>query len=116
MIGIYLLGAVLACAPIVRASNPFADYEALLPQEHSVRLDGPGAMMLSEVIAAALQNNAAIRAAARRAVMVEASRATAGALEDPSGMYRGWGVPLREPWNMNQTQHMFMLGQTFPGA
>lgn len=30
-------------------------------------------------------------------------------------MYRGWGVPLSQPWNYNAAQNMFMLGQTFPG-
>jgi outer membrane protein TolC len=30
-------------------------------------------------------------------------------------MYRGWGVPLSQPWNLNQAQNMFSLSQTFPG-
>jgi outer membrane protein TolC len=31
-------------------------------------------------------------------------------------MYRGWGTPILEPWNLNQTQHMFMYSQTLPAA
>jgi outer membrane protein TolC len=30
-------------------------------------------------------------------------------------MYRGWGVPLNQPWNLNQAQNMFSISQTFPG-
>jgi outer membrane protein TolC len=30
-------------------------------------------------------------------------------------MYRGWQVPLRQPWNYNSAQNMFMLSQTFSG-
>src|SRR5712692_6323908 len=40
----------------------------------------------------------------------------AGALADPSFMYRGWGTPLAKPWDLNQTQHMFMFSQNLPGG
>jgi outer membrane protein TolC len=30
-------------------------------------------------------------------------------------MYRGWGTPLAKPWDLNQTQHMFMFNQSLPG-
>jgi outer membrane protein TolC len=30
-------------------------------------------------------------------------------------MYRGWQVPLRQPWNYNAAQNMFMFSQTLPG-
>src|SRR5262249_659826 len=36
--------------------------------------------------------------------------------DDPSFSYRAWGTPLLEPWNLNQTQHMFMFNQTLPAA
>ncbi len=39
----------------------------------------------------------------------------AGALDDPMAMYRGWGVPLNQPWNYNEAQNMFSISQTFPG-
>jgi outer membrane protein TolC len=31
-------------------------------------------------------------------------------------MYRGWGTPLAKPWDLNQTQHMFMFSQELPGG
>jgi outer membrane protein TolC len=31
-------------------------------------------------------------------------------------MYRGWGVPLQQPWNFNDAQNMFSISQTFPAA
>ena len=31
-------------------------------------------------------------------------------------MYRGWGTPLAKPWDLNQTQHMFMFSQNLPGG
>jgi outer membrane protein TolC len=30
-------------------------------------------------------------------------------------MYRGWQVPLSQPWNYNAAQNMFMVSQTLPG-
>ncbi|MBZ5663749.1 MAG: TolC family protein [Acidobacteriia bacterium] len=47
--------------------------------------------------------------------MFEAHVTSAGALEDPSLMYRGWQVPLRQPWNYNAAQNMFMISQAFYG-
>jgi outer membrane protein TolC len=52
----------------------------------------------------------------RRTAIAEARSRTAGALEDPQFMYRGWGTPLAKPWDLNQTQHMFMYSQSLPGA
>ena len=52
----------------------------------------------------------------RRVAVAEARRGSAGTLDDPSFMYRGWGTPLAKPWDLNQTQHMFMLSQNFPGG
>jgi outer membrane protein TolC len=30
-------------------------------------------------------------------------------------MYRGWGVPLQKPWDLNGAQNMFSISQTLPG-
>lgn len=73
------------------------------------------AMTLEQLEAAALEANPQIRALARGTGAAEARVPAAGALDDPSFMYRGWGVPLREPWNFNQAQNMFAVTQTFPG-
>jgi outer membrane protein TolC len=64
---------------------------------------------------AALANNPEIRLAARRVAVAEARQPAAGALDDPSLMYRAWGVPLNAPYDLNQAQNMFMIGQNFPG-
>lgn len=77
--------------------------------------DSEGPLTLSELETLALENNPKIKVVARRIGVLEARVPIAGALDDPSLMYRGWGVPLREPWNYNQAQNMFMAGQSFPG-
>jgi outer membrane protein TolC len=72
-------------------------------------------MSLEQIEAAAMVGSPEVRAAARRAAIAEARVNRAGALEDPMFMYRDWGTPLKQPWNLNQAQNMFMLQQTFPG-
>ena len=73
------------------------------------------AMTLDDVERIALARNPEIAVAARRVAMAEANVPAAGALDDPEAMYRGWGVPLRQPWNYNQAQNMFMMTQALPG-
>lgn len=72
-------------------------------------------MTLEQLQAAALEANPEIQALTRGVDATQARVPAAGALDDPSVMYRGWGVPWREPWNLNQAQNMFALTQTFPG-
>ena len=86
----------------------------LLPQHHLSDASGP-TLALDEVERMALAENPEIRVAARRVAIVDAHLPSAGALDDPSFMYRGWQVPLRQPWNYNAAQNMFMLSQTVPG-
>ena len=86
----------------------------LLPQHRA--LDGAGpAYTLDEVEDMALRGNPEIQVAARKMLAAEAHVPSAGALDDPSFMYRGWQVPLSQPWNYNAAQNMFMLSQTLPG-
>jgi len=98
------------------AQDPYAGVAALLPQEHAAHRTTVRPLTLPELEAAALQGNPDIRVAARRVAMLEARHPAAGALDDPQFMYRGWGVPLRRPWNLNQATNMFMLSQAIPGA
>lgn len=77
--------------------------------------DASSAMTLDQIEAIALERNPAISVAVRRVVMAEAQVPAAGALNDPTFMYRGWGVPLSQPWNYNQAQNMFMFSQSLPG-
>jgi outer membrane protein TolC len=73
-------------------------------------------LTLAELESAALAKNPEILAAMRRIAVVEARRGSAGSLDDPSFMYRGWGTPLSHSWDLNQTQHMFMYSQSLPGG
>jgi outer membrane protein TolC len=70
---------------------------------------------LDEIEGSALTANPEVVVAARRLAAIEAHVPQAGALDDSALMYRGWQVPLRQPWNYNAAQNMFMLSQTFPG-
>jgi len=95
---------------------PLAGADAMLPSPEPHHASGAVPLTLAELEAAALANNAEIRASARQVAVAEARRGSAGALEDPSFMYRGWGTPLARPWDLNQTQHMFMFSQNLPGG
>jgi outer membrane protein TolC len=72
-------------------------------------------LTLVEIERMALIGNPEIVVAARRLAAVQAHVSAAGALDDASLMYRGWQVPLRQPWNYNAAQNMFMFSQTLPG-
>jgi len=75
---------------------------------------GPS-LTLDEIERMAQTRNPEIIVSARRLAAAEAHVPMAGALDDPALMYRGWQVPLQQPWNYNAAQNMFMLSQTFPG-
>jgi cobalt-zinc-cadmium efflux system outer membrane protein len=98
----------------VDESEKLSSVAMLLPQHRHSDISG-SAFTLEEIERMALAANPEIRVAARRLAVVEAHVPSAGALDDPSFMYRGWQVPLRQPWNYNAAQNMFMISQTFPG-
>ncbi len=105
---------------ISRAQAPtkadgLAGFAALLEQHHESEPFSP-ALTLEEVERIALTENPEIAVAARRVSIAQAHVPAAGALDDPTAMYRGWGVPLEKPWDYNQAQNMFSLSQTLPGA
>jgi len=112
-----LAAAVSAC--ISRAETPaksdvLANFTALL-EEHPQPEASTPALTLDDVERIALSVNPEIEVAVRRVVVAEAHVPVAGALDDPSVMYRGWGVPLRQPWDYNAAQNMFSISQTLPG-
>ena len=113
-----ILGLVFVLCAMARAAdppdNPFLLTEALLPQHQHAAPIGP-ALTLDEIERMAMVGNPEIRVAVRQLAVVEARVPAAGALGDPMLGYRGWGVPLTQPWNYNAAQNMFMLSQTFPG-
>jgi outer membrane protein, heavy metal efflux system len=72
-------------------------------------------MTLAQIEAEALANNAEIHSAAQQTRIADSRLGTALALDDPQFGYRAWSTPLLQPWNLNQTQHMFMFTQNVPG-
>src|SRR5205814_4961164 len=70
---------------------------------------------LAEFESEALVSNPEVRLMLRRIAVAESKPKIAGSREDPAFMYRGWGTPLQRPWDLNQTQHMFMFNQALPG-
>jgi len=107
----------LCLAPVAcfSADDPYEAVLALLPQEHSHTNANVASITLDEAEQIALHSNLEIRVAVRKVSVAEAHVSSAGALEDPSMMYRGWQVPLTQPWNYNAAMNMFMVGQSFPG-
>ena len=71
-------------------------------------------MTLEQIEAVALANNPEIRSAQSRTTVAEARLSGAAAIDDPQFGYRAWSTPLLQPWNLNQTQHMFMFTQNIP--
>jgi outer membrane protein, heavy metal efflux system len=114
MRALYAMFLVCACALSAAAEDPFSAADALLPQHQHSAASGP-AFTLDEIEEMALLSNPDIQVAVRRLAVVEAHVPAAGALDDPMLGYRGWGVPLRRPWDYNSAQNMFMVSQTFPG-
>ncbi|HET9306242.1 MAG TPA: TolC family protein [Candidatus Sulfotelmatobacter sp.] len=100
----------------VTEPGALARTEAILsdPQEHHHPSTIP--LTLPELESASLAKNPEILAAMRRIAVAEARRGSAGSLDDPAFMYRGWGTPLSRPWDLNQSQHMFMYSQSLPGG
>jgi outer membrane protein, heavy metal efflux system len=120
----YLLAALsifllIAPAGVSRAQTPsngdsLGSLAAFLEGRQSPTTSGP-ALTLDEVERIALARNPAIEVAAHRVAITEADVPAAGALDDPTAMYRGWGVPFEQPWNYNDAQNMFSVRQTLPG-
>src|SRR5688500_10613935 len=72
------------------------------------------AMTLAEVEAEAVANNPEIRSLQQQTRVAESRLGSAAAVDDPQFGYRAWGTPILQPWNLNQTQHMFMFTQNVP--
>jgi cobalt-zinc-cadmium efflux system outer membrane protein len=70
---------------------------------------------LAQIEAEALAKNPDIQAAAQRTRVAEARIGSAMGFDDPQFSYRAWSTPILQPWNLNQTQHMFMLSENVPG-
>ena len=88
----------------------------VLIQEHQHRRSDVPPLTLAAIEAAAAEDNREIRVVKERVELARAGVTPATAVDDSSFTYRAWGTPLFAPWNVNQTQHMFMFNQTFPAA
>jgi outer membrane protein, heavy metal efflux system len=102
-------------AQATAGSGDLAGYAALFQESPPAQATAPP-LTLDDVEQVALARSPEITVAARRVAVAEAHVPVAGALDDPMAMYRGWGVPLRQPWNFNDAQNMFSISQTFSGA
>lgn len=109
---LYVVLALGLCVRPAVAEDPLSSVAALLTEPSPRRQ--ARCSTLDQIEKIALADNPEIRVAARQLVVMETRVPAAGALDDPVFMYRGWGVPLSQPWNYNAGQNMFMLGQTFP--
>src|SRR5262249_46318260 len=89
--------------------------EDVLRQEHQHARSAVPPKSLAEFESEALISNPEIRLMFRKIAIAEIKPKIAGSREDPAFMYRGWGTPLQRPWDLNQTQHMFMYNQALPG-
>lgn len=110
----YLL-VILCCNLAFAAELPGPDLAALLPQHSHPHGQQSAPLHLDELETIAAANNPEIMVMMRRVALAATRIRTAGALDDPQFMYRGWGTPLARPWDMDQTQHMFMYSQSLPG-
>lgn len=93
------------------AQAPFPAAAAPHGQEHGAHPVDVPAMTLEQLEAAALEANPEIKALIPQVAAAGAHVGAAGALEDPSFTYRGWNVPLREPWNLNQALDVWVVAK-----
>ncbi len=119
LVAAFCVLALAASACVSRAQTPaksdvLGEFAALFG-DHAPPETSGAALTLDEVERIALARNPEIEVAVRRVAIAEAHVSGAGALDDPSVMYRGWAVPLQQPWDYNQAQNMFSISQTLPG-
>src|SRR4030095_6566937 len=105
---------ILVLFLLFQSVEPLSDRP--LVQEHQHRRSDVTPLSIGEAQAIALEDNPEIRAMKERVTLAKAGITPATALDDPSFSYRAWQTPLLQPWNVNQTQHMFMFSQTWPAA
>jgi len=105
---------ILVFVLLFQSTDPLSD--RVLVQEHETHRSHVAPLTLAEIEAIALENNREIAAMKERVTLAKAGITPATAIDDASFTYRAWGTPLLAPWNVNQTQHMFMFSQTLPAA
>lgn len=111
-----ILALLLITANLAMADDPLAESDRLLSaslQHHESSTTPP--YTLAKLQEMAMHGNPEIRIAVRQLSVAQSRVPGAGALDDPTFMYRDWGTPLKKPWDLNQAQNMFMYSQTIPG-
>ena len=111
-----LLASVFSEASDTANPDPLGAVADVLKQQHQHARSAVPPRGLAEFQSEALASNPEIRLMSRRIAVAESKPKIAGSREDPAFMYRAWGTPLQRPWDLNQTQHMFMYSQALPGA
>jgi outer membrane protein TolC len=103
---------ICVVAPFVLALSIFCQGQA---SPSPVPASDPAAAPLTvdEAVAEALRSNPEIRVFVRRLSLAQLKTATARSLDDPMLMVRDWETPLRQPWDLNRTQMMVSMQQTF---
>src|SRR5438477_8613191 len=71
-------------------------------------------MTLAQIDSEVLAHNPDTQSASSQKRIAEAHLGNAMTSDDPQCTYRAWGTPLFQPWNLNQTQHMFMVTENIP--
>lgn len=107
-----LAGVGFAQAPT--GNDTLAGVASLLEEHHKETAQSIP-LTREEAERIALAENPEIAVAERRVAMARAHVPVAGKLDDPMAMYKGWGIPLQQPWNYNAAQNMFSISQTLPG-
>jgi outer membrane protein TolC len=108
-----IFALLVALVVPLHAADDAVDVASLFSRQHQHRSD-VRPMTLAEIESAALANNPEIKFAVRRISLAEAGVPVAGNLDDPMFEYRAWGTPLSKPWDLNQSQQMFMLSRKLP--
>lgn len=103
-----ILGALTVAWPSAHPCFAQADHGSPLETQ------GAAVLTVDQAVAEALQGNPEIRAAERRLALAQTKTSTAASLDDPMVTVRDWQTPLRKPWDLNQSQLMFMVERTFP--
>lgn len=98
-------------APLVLALCLVSDAQSG-PVRASAAAVPPPPITVEDAVAAALEANPQIHAAVRRLTLAQSGTSTARSLDDPILMVRDWETPLRQPWDLNQSQMMFSIQQT----
>ena len=101
------------CAQTIAEGDVFGSLPVFLIRPAPTHSETAPPLALDETERIALESNPEIAVAARRVAMARTHVPIVGALDDPMAMYRGWGIPLKRPWDYNAAQNMFSLSQTF---